>query len=690
MNIFLTTQRLYARKRILSGKNAPVAFIVGICFLSGTLCSPLWAQVTVTPDAHGIVYVKTGATGDGSGSSWNNACPEFADALKAAESNSGITQIWLAEGTWYPQDRAGDGDTDRDRAFVLAPNVKIYGGFQDELAASDTPPPYGSEGRNGNTILSGNIGDPGDDYDNAFHVLIAAGDLGTAAIDGLIIEKGNANGLSASRNTGGGLYIIGGLYNTSSIRVHHVLFRNNLAVYGGAIRNESSHSEFTDVTIRNNGAPSTDSDDISISASLGGGMYNSMSPVVLKNVVLESNSASAGGGIYNRFMYGGNSLQLTNVEIRGNTGTGDGGGMYNDNVNPVLTNTLISGNRAGSSGGGIYNVVASPVLTNVTMAGNYAVSGGGGMYSGNTSVPRWHNSVIWGNRAGTGAANVSNANATPHYAHCLVEGSGGSGSGWQSSFGVDGGNNIDDTNPYFLGHLVAEATNTPNIAGDYRITLCSPAYNAGDKTRYDNTDIDATKPDLTAVTFDLTGRPRIAGTHVDMGVYECLAITPTAGRIYVNKNSGGGKNDGSSWADATVELADALLYAGKHPGVTEIWTAEGVYRPLYNADGDCKDGGRNNAFVMADDVTVYGGFAGTETVLTQRNATAHPTVLSGDVGIPNVAADNAFHVVIFAGLSSAAGLDGVTVTGGNADEIGNMTVNGQTVEQNKGGGVYSD
>jgi predicted outer membrane repeat protein len=647
---------------------------------------------TISPDNNGIVYVKSNATGNQSGDSWANACHELAAALNAANANPAITQIRLAEGTWYPQDKAGNGTEDRDKAFVLASNVKIYGGFENENFTDATPPAYGSAGRNGQTILSGNIGDPNESSDDAFHVVIAAGDLNDAALDGLIIERGNANDANSTTinisigNTT--IYVNrsygGGLYNMSSIHVNHVLFRNNLAIYGGGIRTTSSPS-FTNVVIRNNGAPLKNSNGGNINTSHGGGMYNDdpLKVPVLENVTIENNTAGSGGGMYNNFC----SPKLTNVSISGNSATEgtsfrNGGGMYNNGASPDLTNVLISGNKSTQQGGGMYNDGGSPKLTNVTIVGNYsdANNGGGGMYNASTATPKLYNSIIWGNRANTAGANIYNSSAVPRYAYCLVEGSGGSGS-WIPSFGLNDGNNIDvgSSNPYFFKAIIPNDSNTPTTEGDYHITLCSPAYNAGN-----NTLVPAT------VTVDLSGRPRIAGTNVDMGAYESAAITPAGNRIYVNQNVTGGNKEGASWANAAFELADALLYAATHAGVTEIWVAEGTYRPRYSAEGSCMDGVRDNAFVMANGVTIYGGFAGTETAVTQRNWTKYPTVLSGDIGVLNNPSDNAFHVVIFADVSSSSGLDGVTVTDGNANGSGSISVNGKTISQSKGGGVYSD
>jgi hypothetical protein len=60
-------------------------------------------------------------------------------------------------------------------------------------------------------------------------------------------------------------------------------------------------------------------------------------------------------------------------------------------------------------------------------------------------------------------------------------------------------------------------------------------------------------------------------------------------------------------------------------------------------------------------VGIYGGFAGGETARSQRNWKTHPTILSGDVGVPGVASDNSYRVVV--GARSAT-LDGFTITAG--------------------------
>lgn len=87
------------------------------------------AYSRITPDANGIIYIKANGDGDLSGNSWANAAAELSHALFAAKDNSAIKEIWLAAGTFKPLYKAGNGLENRHKAFVLVPNVKIYGGF---------------------------------------------------------------------------------------------------------------------------------------------------------------------------------------------------------------------------------------------------------------------------------------------------------------------------------------------------------------------------------------------------------------------------------------------------------------------------------------------------------------------------------------------------------------------------------
>jgi len=123
--------------------------------------------------------------------------------------------------------------------------------------------------------------------------------------------------------------------------------------------------------------------------------------------------------------------------------------------------------------------------------------------------------------------------------------------------------------------------------------------------------------------------------------------------LYVRE--GGTSETCTGWDDA-CDLQTALALAD---APDEVWVAAGTYYPTANND-------RNISFVMETGVAIYGGFAGNETALSQRDWDANPVTLSGDIGEAANNADNSLHVVI-ASVENAV-LDGFTITGGNATD----------------------
>jgi hypothetical protein len=103
----------------------------------------------------------------------------------------------------------------------------------------------------------------------------------------------------------------------------------------------------------------------------------------------------------------------------------------------------------------------------------------------------------------------------------------------------------------------------------------------------------------------------------------------------------------------------------------EIWVMQGTHTPTTGTD-------RAATFQLRNGVAVYGGFDGLETARAERDPAANVVILSGDIGTVGDASDNCYHVVTGA---TGATLDGVTISGGNA--------NGSS-PNNFGGGIYDD
>lgn len=180
-----------------------------------------------------------------------------------------------------------------------------------------------------------------------------------------------------------------------------------------------------------------------------------------------------------------------------------------------------------------------------------------------------------------------------------------------------------------------------------------------------------------------------------------VSTAHAAAVLYVRPTPAG-SGDCSSWANA-CGLQTALSQA---VGGDEIWVAAGVHLPGSAA---------NVAFNLPGNVSLYGGFGGTETLRSERNWEANLTILSGDVGhddlnadgnfiaesAADIQGDNSTHVVSIDHAGGGTVLDGFIVTAGQADDtisgggifiqesspiLRNLTVIGNT--GNVGGGVY--
>ncbi|MCP4677239.1 MAG: hypothetical protein GY854_17335, partial [Deltaproteobacteria bacterium] len=237
------------------------------------------------------------------GTSWTDALASVQEGIiKAVEIIGDVTngihscEVWVASlpsGYTYPPTKDSSGDAfptnPRTKTFWLSPGIAMFGGLDGtETALEDR------ESTNP-TVLSGDIGDAGDNTDNAYHVVTGAD---SSAINGFTIANGNANG-SAPNDSGGGMY------------------------------NDSSNLIVTNCIFETNSASGN-----------GGGMYNDSSQLAVTNCIFNKNTAGGrGGGVANNL----SSSQITNCTFWGNTATTDGGGIYNEESSSTVSNTILWG-----------------------------------------------------------------------------------------------------------------------------------------------------------------------------------------------------------------------------------------------------------------------------------------------------------------------------------------------------------
>ncbi len=199
-------------------------------------------------------YVKENENG----TSWNNASGDIQLMMNELAETGG--EVWVAKGSYVPAHIPGDGTTEEDKAFLMVKDVKLYGGF----SGNESLPEQRDWKRNA-TILSGRLNED----QRAHHTVIAAGETGSACIDGFTIMEGYAtrkegeasylhvNNEEIDRGYGGGICI-----RNASPALSNLIITENQAIFGGA------------VCIARYSSP------------------------ILSNLIINMNQAGRGGGIY--------------------------------------------------------------------------------------------------------------------------------------------------------------------------------------------------------------------------------------------------------------------------------------------------------------------------------------------------------------------------------------------------------
>ena len=347
----------------------------------GTAAPPL-AVGTASPwptFTSGAKFVKQNATGNGSGSSWDNALG--ASGLENAIEAGGT--VYVAAGTYAAAN-----------SISLSNNSTghfVYGGFPANATGTNLS---GYDPTANPTIVSGS------GVRRIFHMTSATDNI---TLQGLILENGNAAPGSAFKAE---------LGNTRAINYKFIdlVVRNNQshgygAFYLASITNTNSQILFLNSTFANNTAaygsaivastvyPGTSSNNV-----VNAGRY------VIDGVSFVNNSASIYGGVL-KFTTS-HTWNIRNSSFCGNDADHNGGAIYfTTSFQNNITNSSFSNNSTDGGGGAIHGTTATVDIDGTYFVGNTAgTSQQGGAIYGTTATYEITDSYFYNNRAGAGGA----------------------------------------------------------------------------------------------------------------------------------------------------------------------------------------------------------------------------------------------------------------------------------------------
>jgi predicted outer membrane repeat protein len=324
-----------------------------------------------------VLHVDDDAAPGGDGLTWQTAFNDLTDALFAA--GPPVTEIWVAAGVYTPTYEFSSGDP-RSVAFWLQNNLAFLGGFAGDESSADERDPLVNL-----TVLSGELGDPGDPTDNCWHILYAISSINdTAVLDGFTIRDGYA---TFGSERGGAAFLQGADALFANCR-----FIDNYAIDDGGAVHSSGSPTFVDCAFIGNESGGQGSG--------GGALYCSSGPTLLGCTFENNVSGRSGGALLvqnatiadcsfdgniadssgGAVMGTGNSLNVTNCVFTDNqTVFNHGGAMSNGASNVTLINCTFIDNASPTRGGAIDNraVEGSTTLIGCWFLGNTANEGGG-------------------------------------------------------------------------------------------------------------------------------------------------------------------------------------------------------------------------------------------------------------------------------------------------------------------------
>ena len=641
-----------------------VSMMIGLWMMMAT---PAVAQSSTSK----IYYVTAEAKADDNhqGTSWDDAMT-LEQALTVAIAGDevrvkGYTSLTKDNIYFVPSE---DG-------FLLKSGVKLRGGYTGE---GDTRSPK-SKSRYNYTYQSALVGDiqyndevsanttifPENETreDNAVHVLSV--DMGvddsnpntnneTTIVEGFTIAGGNASSREdAPEGQGGGIYISNNSFDANvdsrKYEINECFFVNNFGKHGGGI--------YVDASITNEA-----------SRIQYCGFYNNASGT-------RSSNENTGGGIY---MAGAgvihNSVIMNNMN----------GGIKFCGKAKVLNCDII------------HNTVSGVDFVSSRKTGTTPQNGGGTLY----------NTVIWGNST---LYKTTPAPLFNHSAYPEVEADDYGKTDAKGNLKISTNNFAAEASAWFeapssqVGYDYSYSTMSNAISTySFELEQQSALLEAGSLSDYKNI------LGETAENLDLGNKTRFQTNTIDIGAYERERLL-SGRRLYV-KPTATGNGDGTSWDNAMNDLQAAINKLADGTGKKgEVWVAAGTYTPTRRI-GNASATNVPQSFQMKDGISVYGGFAGDETSITDRKkkyndrlwSYENETILQGQTSNKKInaswntseeswkATSSSSHVVWFApNINEAAFtmptiLDGCTIQGGSTE--GNSELD--EYHPDRGAGVY--
>ena len=470
------------------------------------------------PTETSVVYADSasGADADSSGGSWSDPYRTPQAALAAAEhakrNQSGVPfdEVWVAEGTYYPDEGPGIPADSAAFSFPLVDSVAVYGGFQNGDSFGNRDPDANR------TILSGDIDQDADTSGNS-RVVVGASTLGFLGAQTPVSRASVLDGftITGGTNTAGGAAGV----QLSSRRADVSPTLRNLRIVENFGELGAGLGAFGEKS------PAGPGDET--------GSIGTIRPLLVDVDFIANEAigeARVGGGA--SFVGRGGTVEadLVNVRFLGNRAaqagafavSASGGGR----AGPTMANVLLSGNVAEpdsaavlfqSVEGGAESTFGTvePRIVNTTWGRNAAsadsldelieVRG----QDSDVDV-RLANSVLGENAARAVAGGVTSAVTIDS---SVVDGGwGGAGSG------------VVDANPRYVNPTGPDGT-AGTVDDSLQVLGTSPALNQGGTSLLppDVADLDADDDVTEALSRDLGGEDRVLTGQVDAGAYEGAA-----------------------------------------------------------------------------------------------------------------------------------------------------------------------